>query len=759
MALIGAPTLTGTVVQSFFIESLGGSQDPISYLDRFPDTVYNKSIDSLLVQFMYALLGPVGVGGLRQEYLEARLAVEQAGLQTTDLDSLYTNAFAFARLAEETYTLDADASLLPAAQRAQVLAQDAAFRNRAQDFLRGARAGGTLLGVTLAARSGLGQPCEAIENYRALYDHYTDIPLGLTQFGQTNQPNEVTIIPRQVTPTNDVQEIYFTGEPTRGWFTLTYPAGQSWNIIPVTCIATNAAVTVPTITQCPPGTFLTITNILTSAGTPALNPAVPLWNHGALYAQVGSVTGSTTVNLVQPLSGGSPGAAAPAPTSGTFFGFVGNAQSTQLPFNATAGEVQTALTALPVIGAGNVICSGGPLPDQPIQITFTGAMSDIDTPTIAVNTATDPAVGVGVGAVTILEDVVGDPLNIVPVSTTTTAGISLAQQESTIAPADEYAMRLAIDQIKPMTTFITTQPGQATTFQQTPNTTFIASSQIEIARYATGRNNIAWPSLDATHWIQSGVEHEAPLLYGASDSQYTGFHNISSVVAYTEGALNDVNYTSGEFTESQYWDTLIGNFSNAQLLLLPGLNSIQNAQMQFTPTGADAAQAEPLVITTVNGQGIINGSYPVDYLSLPGVQQPTGGTLWASMERPTGEDYLEIDLGHAQAVNFLYFQASSKPYAIDIAYDTLDQAPARNFRPATIPPHSQSVTNLIYNSTSLWTTVQISLTNELGGMIYTRFLRIGFLKQPAATPYAPIGLNTVPYSIEVQNLRLGRSVT
>ena len=752
MALLSAPTLTSTVVQNFFIEALGGSQDPISYLDRFPDTVYSKAYDSLLVQFMYALLGPAGVGGLRQEYLEARLQVEAAGLQTVDLDSLYTNAFAFARLAEETYEIDASADLLPAAQRAQVLAQDASFRNRAQDFLRGARAGGTLLGITLAARSGLGQPVEAFENYRVLYDHYTDVPLGLPQVGQTMLTNEVTIVPRQLVPQNDVQQLLLTGEPIQGFFSLVYPAGQNWNVVPVQCTAGSAVITVPTVQNFPPGVFVTVTNILSSVTNPALNPAAVGWNNAQLYAQVGTVAGSTTVNLVT-----STGAAAPVPSTGTFYAFVGNGQTTPLPYNATAGQIQVALTALPLIGNTNVVCTGGPLPDQTVTITFVGALSDFDAPTIDPIISTDLATGVGTTLFPLMTDNTDNPLNVDALLTTTTVGIAPGVA-ATIAPADEYAMRLAVDQLKPLPTFITTQPGTSTTIEQPPNTVFSATNTVEVLRYVTGRSNVPWPSLDSTHWIQAGLEHEAPLQYG-SGSQYTGFHNISGVTAYTESALGDSNYVSGDISVATYWDTLIGNFSQAQLLLMPGLAAIQNNQMQYTPTGAAAAQPEPLVISKLGTEWIINGSYPTDYMSLPGVTQPAGGTLWASLERNAGEDYLEIDLGQAQAVNYLYFEATSKPYNISLSYDTLDQSPARIFRPVTVPPHNGSTLTLTYDAVKIWTTCNIYFTDSLGDMIYTRFLRLGFSKFPSGSPFAPIGQPTTPYSIEVKNLRVGRNVT
>jgi len=46
-----------------------------------------------------------------------------------------------------------------------------------------------------------------------------------------------------------------------------------------------------------------------------------------------------------------------------------------LDFDATAGEVQTALESLSSIGSGNVVCTGGPLPGTPINIEFTNDLA------------------------------------------------------------------------------------------------------------------------------------------------------------------------------------------------------------------------------------------------------------------------------------------------------------------------------------------------------------------------------------------------
>ncbi len=75
---------------------------------------------------------------------------------------------------------------------------------------------------------------------------------------------------------------------------------------------------------------------------------------------------------VQTLSiAGSPGA-------GTFALRFGGDDTTLLDFDSTAEEIETALQALDSIGAADVSCSGGALPDTPVVITFAAALSGQD---------------------------------------------------------------------------------------------------------------------------------------------------------------------------------------------------------------------------------------------------------------------------------------------------------------------------------------------------------------------------------------------
>jgi hypothetical protein len=761
--IVPSPTFTDVVNQNFFIESQGGAKPVVSYLDAFPDSLYTKALDSVLVTFLYALLGPAGVGSIAQEYLEARLEYEDATLGGASLDQLYTSPFAFARLAEETYDIDAQASMLSAAQRAQILAQDASFRNRAIDFLKGVRAGGTLNGFELVAKSGLNHPVDVIENWRALYDQFMDSPLGLEFQGSTTQLSEVIILPRQSNATSSIQTLSISGNPFSGYFTLTYPAGPDYALISVSYQSGSSVLTVPNSNAVPVGTWLSITNAATTSA-----PTTPPVD----WLQVNQILSPTTVQA-QYMFGSQAGLNFTPGSSATRWAYIGQARSIPLPYNATAQQIRAALWAMPVIGNGNVVVTGGPLPSQDITIQFVGALASDKVPTLLTNLTPDPISGIVAaggslsdGEVYQMADVSSNPLTVSANVTVDTAGISATSQQTIIGPADQHAMEVALDQIRPMTCFVTTQPAYATKIPQTINTSYAANAMTQVLLYVTGESSVQWPVVDSVHWIEAGVEHEAPRALNTSQHSYQAFHNISNVIAYTEGALNDEFYNdpTGEPSPiwARYFDSMIGLYSSAQLALTPVLAQYQDPNARYDPTLVEASSPDPLVITnSVNDINIINYEYPADYLSLPGVPQlPTSGAFWSSAERTYGSDYLEIDLGSVQAVNYLYFEATSKPYLLEVAYDTLDMAPQRNFVPMYLSSTLPSVTSLDYTSavTNPWTTVTMNVVNAMGQQVFTRFVRIGFTRNPGSTPYNPVSDQVIPYSVEVRNLRIGRSV-
>lgn len=100
------------------------------------------------------------------------------------------------------------------------------------------------------------------------------------------------------------------------------------------------------------------------------------------------------------------------PTGGTFTLTYGGQTTAGIAYNATASAVQAALIALSSIGAGNVTCTGGPLPGTPILVTFTGTFAGTDvtlmtssgasltggsTPAVAVTTTTPGGSGNAIG--------------------------------------------------------------------------------------------------------------------------------------------------------------------------------------------------------------------------------------------------------------------------------------------------------------------------------------------------------------------------
>lgn len=80
------------------------------------------------------------------------------------------------------------------------------------------------------------------------------------------------------------------------------------------------------------------------------------------------------------------------PASSTFTGggefvltFNGGTSSTTLPYNATADQVRLALESMPNINPGDVIVRGGPFPNTPITVEFTGQYANANVPNIGID--------------------------------------------------------------------------------------------------------------------------------------------------------------------------------------------------------------------------------------------------------------------------------------------------------------------------------------------------------------------------------------
>lgn len=97
----------------------------------------------------------------------------------------------------------------------------------------------------------------------------------------------------------------------------------------------------------------------------------------ATIADVIKLTGAPT-NEIQTIT------VTGTPTGGTFRLAFKSVTTANIVFNATSAAVQAALEALSTIGAGNILCAGGPLPATPITATFQNTLAGSNQPLLTV---------------------------------------------------------------------------------------------------------------------------------------------------------------------------------------------------------------------------------------------------------------------------------------------------------------------------------------------------------------------------------------
>lgn len=217
-----SPTFSQSVDQRVFIEPLGGPTNPSNMLDRFPDAIYNKSPDTHFVKFMYSLLGPAGLGWIKQNYLEAKLKLYAHGFTSFDIEKYYGDPFRFGRILLEELPDDPEGSLTRE-QWETIKSRDESYRTRAITYFNAVRAGGTPEGLELAAQSGLDHSAFIIENYKYLFDQHSDEPLGLSYYGKTASTEEFVVVPRQTESRSEQQVISFAEVTSKeGTFQLEY---------------------------------------------------------------------------------------------------------------------------------------------------------------------------------------------------------------------------------------------------------------------------------------------------------------------------------------------------------------------------------------------------------------------------------------------------------------------------------------------------------------------------------------------------------
>lgn len=233
---MAVPTFAQAIEQRFALEPLGGPRTVSYYLgERFPDTIYNTSQNSHLYKFLSLFLGPAGAKMIRQNYLQARILMEERGMELFDLDSFFGDPITFSRILEESFA-DDPAGLIPHEKWEEIKAKNARYRNRALDYVAGARAGNTPEGMRLVSKAGLGHETQIVENYWYWYDIHTDDPLGYQYMGTTPSTEELIIIPRRELSRSESQLITIRGipdYPDSGSFYLSFggytTSALSWN--------------------------------------------------------------------------------------------------------------------------------------------------------------------------------------------------------------------------------------------------------------------------------------------------------------------------------------------------------------------------------------------------------------------------------------------------------------------------------------------------------------------------------------------------
>ena len=73
-----------------------------------------------------------------------------------------------------------------------------------------------------------------MENYKALFDEWSDDPLGIDNYGKTRSLEEMVVLPRREISRSEVQTVAITGSPTGGTWTAEFngetTASMPWNV-------------------------------------------------------------------------------------------------------------------------------------------------------------------------------------------------------------------------------------------------------------------------------------------------------------------------------------------------------------------------------------------------------------------------------------------------------------------------------------------------------------------------------------------------
>lgn len=661
-----SPSFTQQVDQSVFIEPMGGPNGPLNALDRFPDALYNKSPETHFVRFMYSLLGPAGVGYIKKQYLESKLALYAQGFTSFNIEKYYGDPFRFGRILEEELPENPE-GLLTREEWETIKIRDESYRSRAITFFNAARAGGTPEGMELAAQSGLNHSAFVVENYKYLFDQHSDEPLGLPYYGRTTSTEEFVIVPRQDSSVSEQQVISF--------------------------------------------------------------------------AEATAVSGSFQLQF-------------------------NGKTTTILPYNATSFAVEAALVALPNIGSEGVRVTGGPNPN-PFIITFTSHLSNQSVPTIS--------------AISLLVNNLGEPIPMY--IRALVGGVDPVDEKVVLSDEYQHNAQTAIDFLRPLASLPTPTSGVGTRTRQQFKSIHSSSNYVEAVKFVTGSENVKWPAVDSLNWIKAGEEKESKRIQGDLQAHYTSYHTISSIISYTDAALEDPDYNSLLSILRKYKSEHIGQYDPRATENFPFLSNQIDDLLVFSADKSIPRCSIPMEVTSNLENDKLNPLID-GTLSAAAIDEDGSGLLnletqnwWSSLERQApNAEVLEVNLGQSRVVNWITFEITRKPVYIGLDYDFLDQAPTsteeheREFVPVTlwsgayrkfeVPPTDVAI--VVFDSVMPpWQLVKVFFRDSNQRNIATQFLRLIFRRPTPnelfSAPFVdPVSELPIPYSIDIRNLRVGR---
>lgn len=180
--------------------------------------------------------------------------------------------------------------------------------------------------------------------------------------------------------TNEEQSVTISGTPTSGYYLLQYTNADG-KIQTTDQILYNAAGTVVQ-TALRKLTGLSKVTVTTTGTTPNFTHTVKFVGVGgnvAALSAISQMSGGSPVNEVQRVS--------LANTDGGTFTLTYAGQTTaNIDWDASAAEVDAALELLSNVGAGDLTCSGGPLPSTPVSVTFGGSLAGTNVSEMTITT-------------------------------------------------------------------------------------------------------------------------------------------------------------------------------------------------------------------------------------------------------------------------------------------------------------------------------------------------------------------------------------